>query len=228
MNTRLLLILLSLITFTIFSCSEDDDNIIDPALGIGEYLKAEVNNGVPYNWYYDQGNTGKYSDGNCGPTCTTMALKWDDKSWDRPVEYFRSSPTETGEWWNTLQIRDTLKHYGTECIKKNFNIESFKADIKYGFITILCIDNYYLRYNNSNFHYGRFYEVASEKSGHFIIVKGYKQTEEGLWFEVYDPLSRGEKYADGQFKGINRYYHEDYIKTATEKWWPNYIKITPH
>jgi hypothetical protein len=223
MHTKIRLFFFLLTVIVFYSCS-DEETLIDSTLGIGNYLKQEIDNGVPYNWYYDQGTSGEHSQNNCGPACVTMALKWDDKSWDKPVEYFRRGDNEKGEWWSTLQIRDTLKKYNLNCIKKNFNQQSFKADIQYGHLVILCVDISYIAYNDDSFHYGRFYE-AQRESGHFIIVKGYKQTDTGLWLEIYDPLSNGEKYQNGTLKGVDRYYHISDIIEATDNWWKYYIKI---
>jgi len=66
-----------------------------------------------------------------------------------------------------------------------------------------------IRFNTagSNERVDKYYEEGFD---HFIILKGYKQVDNELFFEVYDPWGLGETYADGTPKGENRYYrYED-------------------
>lgn len=218
-----------LLTISLYSCHEDGSILVDEELGIGTHLYQEIDNTVAYDWYFDQDQTGTYSEANCGPTCATMVIKWKDEEWNKSVEYFRRSASEDGSWWKTDQLRDTLNKYGAECVKKNFTeetLKSFKTDLKYGNIAILCLDSYYLDENlTDDGHYGRYYHVEESRAGHFIIVKGYKETDTGLWLEVYDPNGLNAKYPNGELKGINRYHHINDIFDATNVWWKYYIKV---
>lgn len=227
MRVRIISLLFLINILLLFSCSDDhlveDESVIK--LGIGTYLKESADNGVVHQWYYDQGESGQYADINCGPACATMAIKWKNQDWNHPVEYFRRSPGEQGNWWNTKQIRDTMTKYKVDCMKKVFRENSLKADLQYGSLVILCVDCHYITYNEEkDVHWGRFYE-AGVNSGHFIIAKGYKVTDKGLWLEIYDPLSNGKKYDNGQFMGKDRYYHIDDITEASDEWWNYYIKV---
>ncbi len=242
-NLQFLLLLLSVL---LCSCHEDGAIRVDERLGIGSYLYEEIDNSVNYNWYYDQTKSGRYSEANCGPASATMVIKWKNESWTKPVEYFRQSLSEQGEWWGVEQLVDSLKKYGVECYKKSFKLELaetgkfdrdnisnknvlniLKKDLKYGNIIILCIDAYYLNENiTGQWHHGRYYYVNEPKAGHFIIVKGYKETDTGLWLEVYDPYGEDKKYDDGGLKGVDRYHHIDDIANATYRWWRNCILVT--
>jgi hypothetical protein len=53
----------------------------------------------------------------------------------------------------------------------------------------------------------RYYDEGFD---HYIILKGYKQVDGELFFEVYDPWDPGGTYPGGTPDGENRYYrYED-------------------
>jgi len=97
------------------------------------------------------------------------------------------------------------------------NYQTIKKYINKNYIVILCLDNYYLRYNaNTAQHEDKYYTVNAAASGHFIIVKAYRQVDDQFYFEVYDPWSYGATYASGkQLKEEDRYYRSDDLETAT-------------
>ena len=88
---------------------------------------------------------------------------------------------------------------------------------------ILCLDMYYIRDGtNSEWRMDKFYTTGSTGWGHFIVVKGYRQVDGELYFEVYDPYGFGRTYNDG--KGKDRYYRSEDIYEATSIWW-NYTIV---
>jgi hypothetical protein len=77
-------------------------------------------------------------------------------------------------------------------------------------------------------HIQKFYEANTTGWGHFLLVKGYKQTDNTFYLEIYDPYSDKQAYTgvdDGQLKGKDRYYLSTNIATATNNWWPYAIII---
>ena len=197
--------------------------------GIGRNLTAKRSNNVTHSWYIDQATTGRYANGNCGPTCATMAAKWYNSSFARSVEEARNTIRPTGEWWYTNDVSNYLKNNHTGNFYADLNQASdLKSRIDNGHIVILCLDMYYVREltgGKPDWHIDKFYHNNAPKVGHFIIVKGYRIVDGVLWFEVYDPASSGRKYSNGGLKGLDRYYRAEDIMRATNVWWKYMIVI---
>ena len=197
--------------------------------GIGRNTTAEKSNNVTHSWYIDQATTGRYANGNCGPTCATMAAKWYNSSFARSVEEARNTIRPTGEWWYTNDVSNYLKNNHTGNFYADLNQASdLKSRIDNGHIVILCLDMYYVREltgGKPDWHIDKFYHNNAPKVGHFIIVKGYRIVDGVLWFEVYDPASSGRKYSNGGLKGLDRYYRAEDIMRATNVWWKYMIVI---
>jgi hypothetical protein len=197
-------------------------------LGIrqNEYVTAEARH---YDWYMDQYNTGQFSSINCGPTSVTMAMKWADESFKKTPEDARNTYLPTGGWWYTSDIINYLDLY-------NFNNYTFsvngspnliKQEIDNGKILILCIDASKLAYNsNSSQHTDSFYQNVT---GHFVVVKGYTEINDILYFEIYDPYSMDQEYpSSDQEKGKNRYWRWDSeLSDAISSWWDYAIVVNP-
>jgi hypothetical protein len=199
------------------------------AYGLGKVLGEEHSNSVDYNWYYDQQNTGTHSLINCGPTSVTMAIKWFDEDFTGTPLDARNTYRSGGGWWYTSDIINYLNLYDVNNYTIALsNINVVKDEIDDGNIVILCLDMYYVTYMEgpSYFHYNKFYKTNAKDWGHFIVIKGYKKVDGKLYFEVYDPYSLGEKYADGSFKGKDRYYLSSDLDFATHIWWDYAIVVT--
>jgi hypothetical protein len=199
------------------------------AYGLGRNLQSErsSDNNFKQPWYYDQHNTGDYSLVNCGPTSVTMAVKWANADFTGTPEDARNAYRSGGGWWYTDDIVNYLNDHDIENYYidlLNFNV--VKSEIDDGNIVILCLDMYYVTYLNTHFRYNKFYKTNATGWGHFIVVKGYKQVDGKLFYEVYDPCSLTEKYSDGTLKGKNRYYSSCDLDQATQNWWDYAIVIT--
>jgi len=201
--------------------------------GLGRFLMQSLSNNRDYEWYLDQANTGTYSNVNCGPTSTTMAAKWSDPSFSNTPEDARAAYRPDGGWWYTSDIGNYLTDHsiphlyialagnasGTQqVISSNLNDDK---------ILILCLDMYYIRDGTANeWRIDKFYTTGSSGWGHFIVVKGYRNVDGEVFFEVYDPNCYGMKYNDETFKGKNRYYRDEDIYDATSIWWNYAIVIS--
>lgn len=177
-----------------------------------------------YEWYIDQFGTGVYESNNCGPTVSTMVLKWYNESFNRTVLDARAEIKPDGKWWQTQDIKAYLEKYGTTSKYYKFNdLVDLKTVIDKGGIAILCLDMYdgyftSLTGNPAAFRIHKYY-ISKINFGHFIVVKGYIYSNNKLYFEVYDPWSKHMKYPDGQLKGKDRYYlGTDLLMAATERW----------
>lgn len=196
--------------------------------GLGRVTGREISHNVDYVWYIDQGNTGPYSRVNCGPACTVMALKWIDRSFSKTTEDARNTYHPMGGWWYTNNITDYLAdNQATHFIESLTQAKRLTDVLDGGDIAILCLDMYYVRGHSGRpeWHTDRFYAANSRDWGHFIVIKGYKEVDGKVWFEVYDPWSLDVKYGDGSLKGIDRYYRSEDIMKAVDVWWRYMIVI---
>lgn len=191
--------------------------------GLGTTEDEYVSNNRPYSWYIDQGDTGEYSNNNCGPSSATMSLKWYNSNFSKTAEDARNTYLENGGWWKTTDVTNYLSLNNAKYSVLNNSGEGFLENtLKQGNIIILCIDTSYLSYNdNSEQRVGRFYDY---QGGHFIVVKGYIVVDGKTYFEVYDPNNWGETYSDGQPKGKDRYYASTELMNAMSNWW-NYLIV---
>ena len=80
--------------------------------GLGRVLqKAETaDKGHPF--YFDQGESGPFSLINCGPTVTTMAIKWGDNTFAGTPQQARAAIRPSGGWWFTGDIANYLHAHG--------------------------------------------------------------------------------------------------------------------
>lgn len=201
------------------------------AYGLGHSVTASNSLNKPFNWYYDQGNSGQFSSINCGPAAVTMAIKWSDSTFTKTAEDARKTYRSTGGLWYTTDIVNYLSLNGINSAYTTLpdNYQTIKNFIDKNYIIILCLDNYYIRYNaNATQHIDKFYQIANPASGHFIVVKGYRQVDSKFYFEVYDPGSMAETYpSTTKLKGQDRYYLSDDLEQATNLWWDWAIVVAP-
>lgn len=178
----------------------------------------DVSNNRSYNWYMDQGDTGKYADINCGPTSLAMILKWKDKSSTETGRSLRNWNENNGTWWSTTIIQNYLSRKGISYSGYRYSEYTLKNAIKNGSIALVCLDMSMITRNNSekSSNIGRFYDGVT---GHFIIVKGYKYIDGELYFEVYDPFSMGKTYSNGQPMGKDRLYKASELGRSVNYWW---------
>ena len=188
----------------------------------GEELHNYVANDRDYDWFIDQGDTGQYSNSNCGPSSTVMAMKWLDEDYKETAEEAREEHLLSGGWWYTSTI---TQYFDNREVDYSFmkldqdgkGIEDLKNVIDEEQIAILCVSmDYITRETDSNLRINRFYDYDD---GHFLIMKGYVEIDDKLYFEVYDPNNWGMTYEDGSPKGLDRYYLADELFDAAYNWY---------
>lgn len=200
--------------------------------GLGTTLRdAKSIATTEYDWYKDQAQTGLFSSINCGPAVATMALHWADPSFTHTVEEARNTYRASGGWWYTTDIVNYLNKYQVNSSHATLTdrYQTIKKYIDKEYLVILCLDSYYITYNPDPYlRVDKYYKVAAKDTGHFIIVKGYRQVDDKFFFEVYDPWSYGSRYILGnQLKGKDRYYNSQDIEVATNVWWDFAILVAP-
>ena len=111
-----------------------------------------------------------------------------------------------------------------ETIEDKF-VTQITNELKNGHIIIICLDMQYVTFDkNGNSEY-RIHKFYNGTIGHFLVVKGYKIVDGTVWMEVNDPWGMNLKYADGSYKGNNRYYRAGELSIATSKHNTNAIII---
>jgi len=186
-----------------------------------------------YSYYFDQFDGSTWQSINCGPTSTTMAIKWADSTFTGKPLDARHMYLPQGGWWNTSQILAYLYDNGID--SQVDTLADFNGQIKNAIdknnVVILNPDMNYIPYNETGYqHINKFY-TTTPFWGHYILVKGYKQINSDFYLDVYDPFSEGQRYTSafdmGQIKGQDRYYNAGDVRLSTKNWWPYAIIIAP-
>jgi hypothetical protein len=184
-----------------------------------------------YNYYFDQFDGSTWSSVNCGPAVATMAIKWADSTFSKRPGDARAMFSPDGGDWSDRNIGDYLHYYGiTNAVDTIGNLDSLvKTNIDKNQLLILCLDWYYISYNPSTYqHINKPYPSTIPGTGHFLLVKGYKQMPTAFYLEIYDPWSQGRPYFPGIIPfepiGQDRYYLDTDIKKATDVW-DTYVTI---
>lgn len=193
--------------------------------GTDDYFS--ISNDRKYEWYIDQKDTGIHSEDNCGPAVSVMAAKWANENFNTTVQEARKLYQADGGWWFTSDVKSFLsKHDIPFTFVYKTNIKDIKENLIQGNIIILCIDTTYLSEMPYDFRKtGKFYPG---NAGHFLIVKGFKEITNCLYFEVYDPASWGRKYEDGTPKGKDRYYKAVELLYSAQNWSDSYIVVSKY
>jgi hypothetical protein len=198
--------------------------------GLMGEITAQKSLNRDYNFYFDEFDNSPFASINCGPAVSTMALKWADSTFNKPVAFARTVAKPNGGWWDTGDVGSYLSINGISShVDTLVNIDSLvKVSIDNNNPIIFCLDMYYVPYNEIGYqHTSKFYFTNAPAWGHFILVKGYKQVGSTFYLEAYDPYSAGSRYSGitTQLKGQDRYYVDADIKIAAQKWWAYAIVV---
>lgn len=193
-------------------------------LGAFESGYRQVDRG--YDWYIDQADTGEHSNDNCGPSSVTMGIKWYSQGFNGTAADARNAYRPTGGWWSTRDIINYLNLNSVPNTTSTFiGADQLVGLLDQGKIMILCINTGYLSRNyEGEQRVGRFYGFAG---GHFLVVKGWRSTANGLFFEVYDPNNWHAQYEDSTPKGRNRHLLASDLAQSIINWWRYLIVIHP-
>lgn len=201
--------------------------------GVLGHIISENSLNRSYAFYIDQFDGSQYQGINCGPTVSTMAIKWADSTFTKTPVDARTRIPEAGGWWYTSDIQFYLAQNNINTAVDTLdNVAAVvKKSIDNGNLVIVCLDMFSVPRNEADYqHVQKFYDTQSAGWGHFLLVKGYKQTDANFYLEIYDPYSNHNKYSvitNGQLKGQDRYYVDYSIKSATSTWWPYAIIVSP-
>ena len=180
-------------------------------------VTQEVVNDRPYEWYISQDDTGPYSAVNCMPTSVTMALRWQDSTFDIPVEKVRErvDPTGTGGW-TLYQAQEALDAYGAR-----YDVLTFTESAQENLGAMLqALDA-------GGLLFCMMHEGDTEMDGHCMLVYGYRRTGDDLWFYVQDPGLIGAKDVYGQPEGKARELEAHYAQWITARWTSQVFVLQP-
>lgn len=197
---------------------------MDPSWGLGTKVTRSVSNDREYSWYVDQMTTGRNDIKNCGPSVVAMASKWQDKNStlktrDIVDKYIPEGTSFAGVYQYTLYTWLKENNVIISSISE-ITEESLISELDKGNILIVGLDMKDIKYNpNTTQRVGEYFDFSMVygKVSHYVIVKGYNEVDNTMYFETYDPFSASQTYSDGQIIGKDRYYASDeFIKAICE------------
>jgi hypothetical protein len=154
-----------------------------------------------------------------------MAIKWYNQSFTKTAEDARNQYPEGGGWYTS----DIINYLNLNSVPNTTSAftgtNQLVGVLNQSNLVILCISTAYLTTDYTAEHRaGRFYSFAG---GHFIVVKGWRATSSGLYFEVYDPNNWHAVYADTTPRGRNRHLVSGDLISAISNWWNYLIVVHP-
>jgi len=206
------------------------NNMYSVSWGLGHFINRSLSEDRSYSWYIDQGTSGNFAGNNCGPSSVTMAIRWADSGFNKTAADARQTYQTDGGWWYTTDITSYLNLYGVEFGIISLGAEPadfagrVKSQLDRNQIIILCLDMDRVRQSGVDQYRADKFYATSPGWGHFIVLKGYRQVDQELFFEAYDPYSFGKTNTDHTLKGEDRYYRFEDLAAATQNWW-NYAFV---
>lgn len=180
-----------------------------------------------YDWYMDQQYTGPYADGNCGPTSGAMVLKWLNPSSRVTGRSARNEFPLGGRWWYTSTMTNFLDKHNVRHYKSQYQSPwTIRRLLDQGRLVVSCINMTYIHHNPEALNgslYGKYFPVHN--GGHFVVIMGYQDGPDQLYFEVFDSASMGYTYSDGTPVGKYRLYSARDMEKAILNHWNGLISI---
>ncbi|MCM1989842.1 hypothetical protein [Oceanirhabdus seepicola] len=193
---------------------------------LGEKVLFSKQNDISMDWYrgIDTLEDEYYSNG--AHHTILMMLDWlysnkqDFKH--RPIYMFGENDMLTDE-----SVKDAISVYSEYSIYTPINVteELITHNLNEGYILILKINPENIAHEtNMKSHKGIYYYGKD----HYIIIKGFAQIDNSLYFTAYDPHSLYEQYDDGSYKGKDRFYRaSDILDTINNTGTNVYVIKTP-
>lgn len=130
-----------------------------------------VDNSRNYEWYFPQFNTGEYSDVNCMPSISSMAIKWYHPDSAIKVEELRNRYLEDNDdGWYMSQVINALEEYHVPCEYYSMEDRSITELLDEGHIVLSQMSEGDLNY-----------------SGHCFVIYGYRKLGNSVQYMIHDP-----------------------------------------
>lgn len=153
-----------------------------------KYIKSYRLNDRPYDWYVDQGQTGKFSDKNCLPSTIEMAAKWIDQSSTIKAEKLRDEYHPDGEGFYESDLTEVLSDKKFDFTRfYNVSKQNLMKELDKGNLIITCLKTEGIPQKEKT---DLFYQGSDV--GHALVIYGYVELENGeTFFLNMDPLGFG-------------------------------------
>lgn len=194
--------------------------------GLGNIVLTYKSLDKDYDWYNDQFSSSLHPSVNCGPASIEMVGRFIYDDYAFSTNDLRQKFNPLGGWWYGTDIEGALDlseiEYAYTYIE---DADSLKAIIDRGHIAILNNNMSFIPRNfNLDQRTNRFYGGVT---GHYFVLKGYVETDQGTYFEVYDPYSYFMTYENTDIpKGKNRYYESFALMQSLTSWFRTAYEIT--
>lgn len=176
--------------------------------------RTEVVNDRDYSWYYSQNDTGEYSPINCMPTCSAMAMKWQNPDFSDSVESLRNAYPENTMGWYMYDVENTLERYHVSYEPRDFFVDSELIPMMLEDLDQGCI--LFCQFNDHD----------TSVDGHCFIVYGYRKIGDSLWFLVNDPDGLGPD-AFGKDTNQGKWVEGEYAQWIIGRFSTRYLSIDP-
>ena len=159
---------------------------------LGSKITKWVSNNKYYPYILNQKYTGAYSQTNCGATVVSIVERYTMDKQTLAVSEIRKKEYGVDSGWYVNNLTNALKMLSIKYQSRiAINEASFRQNIikaveKEG-VVIVGIRLNRLHKADESSMLGRAYGIDGW-DGHFILIKGYVQTENGdVYYEIYDP-----------------------------------------
>lgn len=185
-----------------------------------ETSKSNYDSSIQYYEQLDGNIQEKY---NCGPAVLKMVFSIFDKKTEVSYEEIRKIAGNESKGLYTTEVKKALDAYKIPYSEKSYiNPEQLIEIIDNGDIAILCIDMGEIEHiRTEECFWGKNTETL--KTGHYILLTGYRYKEGKVYFEVLDPYNRkiGTKYT---YNPLN-YYESSCLEKAIKNWYTKVLII---
>ena len=179
---------------------------------LGEKILFSKQNDISMDWYRGIDNLEDEYYSNGAHHTILMMLDWlysnNQTFKHRPIYMFGENDMLTDE-----SIKDAISVYSEYSVytPENVTQELLTHNLNKGYILILKLNPEDIAHQtNLKSHKGIYYYGPN----HYIIIKGFAQIDNSLYFTSYDPFSLYSQFEDGSYKGKDRFYEaSDIIET---------------
>lgn len=194
--------------------SKNSRDIVYTVENLERMLNSPISKWVSNNGFYYYGlsqvDTGKYSNTNCGATSVAMVEKYVKGKQTLSISQIRDRNYGDSSGWYNNNVKNGLDNLGIKnktankgsLFEFNFRLSGL---ISNGGMAIIGVRFNKLNKGIESSRLGRKYDMNGW-DGHYILVKGYVDTDDGkTYYETYDP-NRGNKDIFVLYSNQNIYY----------------------
>lgn len=168
-----------------------------------------VNNARDYEWYCTQDGTGSYSNVNCMPAMTCMALKWYDPDFSGTPGELRELYPYIESGWFMAEVEKTLEKYEVPFALQDNGLDNMLEDL-----------------NRGNLILAQMSEASLDMEGHCFVIFGYRKFGESVEFMAYDPQKLPVRLTEGNLGDETLYFEKGYCTFIIERFSHYYVAVS--